>query len=252
MANSRRSEVRERLKREREAELRQARLRRGAFYGVLAAVGVGLVVLIVVLGSLDKSSKKTSDEDYKLGNEAAASAVVDDPYLQFGATEGKPVVDLYLDFTCPFCGEFHETTGIELEKKAAADDITLRVHPRIFLTSMTTTNYSTRAGIAFAAVYKDDPATALKYMDALFAEQPAEGSSGLTNGKLQDLAEESGSTVDVVSAIEEGRGIDWFTNVVEPQADADTEGTPYILVDETHIENWRDKDAILTRIEGKP
>lgn len=251
MASSKRSEVRERLRKERERELRKEKVLRLAIYTVFAGIVIALIVFIVIFGgSGNGADTKASPEDYNLGDSAATSEVVDEPYLQFGATDEAPVVDLYLDFTCPFCGEFHDSMGEELEAKALDGDVTLRVHPRVFMAQMTSTDHSNRAAIAFAAVYKDDPNAALKYMDALFDEQPSEGSDGLTNGELQALATDSGSTVNVVEAIEEGRGLDWLHDVVEPDAEKNTQGTPYILVDGKHIENWRDTNAILTAIEG--
>lgn len=244
-----RSEVRERLKKEREFELKKEKAKSLLFKGGIIAFLVVFTVVIVVFVNVNEKNKPTP-ADYKLGDSAAAASVSDDPYLQFGAKSDAPVVDLYLDFTCPYCGEFHEASGSELEDLARNDEVTLRVHPRNFLAAGSSTEYSTRAAIAFAAVYQDDPDTALTYMDTLFDDEPAEGTKGHSNKKLQEFADEAGSSADVTKAIEEGRGLDWLNDTVEAEARENTQGTPYIAVDGVPVENWRDTETLMKTIEG--
>lgn len=243
-----RSEVRERLRKQREREQKKQQAQ------VLALrIGIGVVILafiaaIAIAVNISEKNEPTPT-DYKLGNQEASIEVSDEPYLQFGAESGEPVVDVYLDFVCPYCGKFHEVSGATLEDLARDGDVTLRVHPRHFLAASSSTDYSTRAAIAFVAVYQDDPGAALDYMDALFYDEPNEGSKGHTNQKLQKIAEESGSSVDVVSAIEEGRGLDWLNDTVEVEAQANTKGTPYVTVDGTPIDEWPSKESLTTAIE---
>lgn len=244
-----REALREQLKRDREKDLKKERARKRLFPLTIFVI----LAIVVAVATTFAIVNRTPDEAYNIGDSAKdplSEQALDDPYLEFGAKSNAPVVNVYLDFTCPYCGEFHQQSGQMLEDKAASSDITLRIHPRTFLADATSTKYSARAAIAFLAVYDNDKDHALKYMDLLFENQPREGGKGLTNEKLQELADEAGSSVNVVDAISKARGAMWLKLAVEVDADENTEGTPYVTVDDKPIENWRDTDALNSALSG--
>lgn len=237
-----RERIRQEMKRERIREQRNAKIKKTLFIVVPVLLVIGLVVLIMNL------SEPSEDEDYTLGDTSetvsAPASNSDDPYLEFGAEAEAPVMDLYLDFTCPFCKESYEADQEVITEAVASENITLRIHPRTFLDQATQTDYSSRAAIALTAVHEDDPDAALQYVALLFENQPPERGKGLSNDELQELAEEAGSTVNTTEAIHDGAYRTWLQDTVEVEAAANTQGTPYILIDGEHFKDWRDSEGL--------
>src|SRR5699024_5447253 len=111
-------------------------------------------------------------------------------------SEGPITVDLYEDFICPVCKQFTDQNGAQLTELAENGDIKLRFHPLGLLDNYSSTNYSTRS--AAASVCAADEDKFADYEASLFAEQPAEGSAGLTDGKLIQI----GKNVDLGKSFE--------------------------------------------------
>ena len=152
--------------------------------------------------------------------------------------DGKTTVDTYIDPMCPYCGQFERANGRALAGKVNDGTITLRVHPLNFLDPNSQgTNYSSRAGSALTCVAASDPKATLTYLSALYANQPEEQSSGLTDAKLVSLAHGVGAT-SVDSCIKSHKYAGWLTRNTEnalngpiPGADIKSiKGTPTVLV----------------------
>lgn len=237
-----RDKIRREMKQERIKEQRIATFKKSLLIIVPILLVIGLVVLIVTL------STPEDEKDFALGETSetvtAPHDSSDDPYLEFGAEAEAPVMDLYLDFTCPFCKESYEADQEVITEAVASENITLRIHPRTFLDQATQTDYSSRAAIALTAVHEDDPDAALQYVALLFENQPPERGKGLSNDELQELAEEAGSTVNTTEAIHDGAYRTWLQDTVEVEAAANTQGTPYILIDGEHFKDWRDSEGL--------
>ncbi|MBF4636298.1 thioredoxin domain-containing protein [Agreia pratensis] len=121
------------------------------------------------------------------------AAHFDDGYVQIGS--GPKTVDLFVDPMCPYCKLFEETSGELLFKEAASGGLTLRVHPLATLNRLSQgTNYSTRASATLVAVASESPDSAEKFLRALYDQQPAENTSGLTNAQLEAMVSVSGAT----------------------------------------------------------
>lgn len=117
----------------------------------------------------------------------------DGGYLTAGS--GSTKVDLWFDPMCPGCGQFERQNGKTLASAVSDGTITLRLHPLSFLDRVSNgTGYSTRAAAALTCVGVHDPDKMLDYFGALYAHQPEEGSSGLTDKELAKLATDLGIT----------------------------------------------------------
>jgi protein-disulfide isomerase len=120
------------------------------------------------------------------------AAWFDDGYLVIGS--GPKIVDIYLDPLCPFCKMFEELNSPFLLDEASAENATLRIHPVAILNRLSAgTDYSTRAAAALTSVAAADPDHLPEFLQALYDNQPAEGTPGLTDEQLADLARAAGT-----------------------------------------------------------
>ena len=215
---------------------------------VLAIVGgiacLGLVLLLVVGGVAgfllldadpeptgDPGTSTTPDDTAGADGELVAPPGVaeDQPYLEISSSTDGPVVDVHLDFLCPHCKTFEETQGEDLAQMAEAGEITLRVHPRPMLDDNSTpAGYSGRAANAAVCAYAEDPAQWLPAQEALFANQP--GTSGLPDEELVGIVDEA-TGLDISECQAAGTYQLWLQEVVEPDAQETTSGTPTVLID---------------------
>lgn len=114
-------------------------------------------------------------------------------YISLGT--GRTMVDLYIDPMCPYCRAFEESELPYLRRRIDRQEITLRIHPTALLDRLSNGSaYSTRASAAIADVAASNPSKVLPFLSALYAAQPAENSSGLTDGELRDLEAKVGAS----------------------------------------------------------
>jgi protein-disulfide isomerase len=112
----------------------------------------------------------------------------------FSVGSGPKVVDVYVDPLCPFCKRFEQTYMGVLKDDVASGATTLRIHPLAVLDRLSNgTEYSTRASGALTYVAASDPEKAMPMLEALFAAQPEENTSGLSNQELAAIAAKLGA-----------------------------------------------------------
>jgi protein-disulfide isomerase len=249
----RRDAAREKARATREAEARRRRRNRvltqgGLVVGVLAVIAV---IALVVSRSLVPAGpgplNMASDGLLLTGDGTTVSAATTDalaadadPVPSPAGTAEKPSIVVYLDYMCPFCGQFDTANAEQLETWVSQGDVDLEIHPLGFLDNASLgTKYSTRSADAFACVANHQPDAALDVNTALFAQQPAENTSGLTDAELVSLVE--GAGVDdpaVADCITGGDFDDWVAAATEralndplPNSDEPkVTGTPTVLV----------------------
>jgi protein-disulfide isomerase len=161
---------------------------------------------------------------------------------------------------CPICGDFEKSFASQLDQMRTSGDITLVMHPVSILDRASAgTQYSTRAASAYALVATDAPASLLTFHQALFDNQPAENTAGLSNSQLADLAKQAGVPDNVVQEISGGKATTryggWIQSVTG-MATADTNlvpqgaqgfGTPTITINGTLFTgNWSTDPTSLT------
>jgi protein-disulfide isomerase len=165
------------------------------------------------------------------------SGVVD----QFAVPVGgqAPVsVDIYEDFMCPFCGQFERAGGDVLQRYVDQGDVQVRYHVISFLDRSSTTDYSTRAMNAYGVVLDTAGRQAAKeFHDLLYAHQPEEGSAGLSDQQLIDLAVQAGASRSAVAApIRSLRFEQWVENATDAASQDDVNSTPTVFVDGKRVE----------------
>ncbi|WP_296197824.1 thioredoxin domain-containing protein [uncultured Microbacterium sp.] len=199
-------------------------------------ISVIVVVILVAIGALvvwmnnAQSGPGTQPQSSAINTETGAIAV----------GTGSKTLDTYVDFMCPICGQFETQFGPTIDSMVADGSITLNIHPISILDRASQgTQYSTRSANAAYAVAVKHPDLALKYLQALFAQQPQENTSGLTNDQLVSIAEQVGAT-DVADDITKGtynQYVGYITKKTPIQPGAAGPSTPTILIGGTLASN---------------
>lgn len=160
---------------------RDRTIRRRVGLALLVAVLAAAIFAGVWLGGSAISSHSTAA--------TASSGAQDNGIITVGSATAPVRVEVYQDFMCPYCGRFERANGDDVAHLVADGTVRLELHPLSFLDpSSQGSQYSTRSANAFVTAAKADPQHILAFNSALYANQPAEGTPGLTDQQLAQLA----------------------------------------------------------------
>ncbi|MGP3535846.1 DsbA family protein [Microbacterium sp. RD1] len=176
--------------------------------------------------------------------EAPDSSVVNSETGAIAVGDGPDTVDTYVDFMCPICGQFEQAYGPTLEELVNDGSITLNIHPISILDRQSQgTEYSSRAASAAYCVAEDEPAAVLPFVQAMFAGQPAEGTSGLSDDEIAAIAQQAGASEAVASCIADGtytRFANAMTRETPVQPGQSGIATPTIAINGEVLNNQQD------------
>jgi protein-disulfide isomerase len=142
---------------------------------------------------------------------------------------GPVTVDVYLDFMCEHCRDFAERADDTLAGLVSQRRATVVYHPLALLDSASSTDYSSRSAAASACAA--DAGRFVEYATALYAQQPATGSAGLTETQLVNLGSVAGITDGGFAPCVRSEGHRaWVHRVTERAAKAGVRTTPTVLV----------------------
>lgn len=142
--------------------------------------------------------------------------------------DGPVRIDIYEDFICPGCAQFERQTGATLDQLVSQGKATVVYHPVAFLDRASTTDYSTRASAASGAAAEGGKFR--EYAKALFAQQPAEGSAGLSDDQLIEIGRSVGLTDAFAQAVRDGKYKPWTAHVTDEASGDGVSGTPTVRV----------------------
>jgi protein-disulfide isomerase len=154
------------------------------------AVAVVLVVLFAVVYVVLTRTSSTSQP-------AAASYPItaDGVVVTAGRPDAPVTIDVYEDYLCPFCERFENRSGDDLTKALTDGKAKVNYHALNILDNRTAPpGYSTLAANAALCAVPADIWPA--FHERLFAEQPAEGSAGLTAAELTSIGTKLGAGPD--------------------------------------------------------
>lgn len=248
----RREAAREQARLLREAQAKRERRKRLLIVGgLVAAVAIIAVAVFSIIGqgrTADlENVARPAGSDLSGGIVTGAGGV--------GAENaGTSTVRIYSDFMCPFCGDFEAVNGEMLAEVAAAGEATVIYHPVAFLDRFSQgTNYSTRSAQAVAVVADAAPEQYVAFQQALFANQPAENTAGLSNDEIAQIALDVGVPQEVVDTLAAGRFTDWVAAATaQAVEDLERPATPTVLIDGvTWSGDWRSTETLRAAIVGE-
>jgi protein-disulfide isomerase/uncharacterized membrane protein YphA (DoxX/SURF4 family) len=153
--------------------------------------------------------------------------------LADGVTVGRstaPVtLDLYEDPQCPVCAQFESQVGPAISGWIASGKVKVHYHVISFLDSASTTKYSSRAANALYASAGVSADAFAKYHQLLYQQQPAEGSAGLTEDTLVQLAQQAGAGA-AADQIRAGTYADYVATATDQSSKDGVTGTPTVRV----------------------
>lgn len=200
-------------------QLAREQRRRRTLWTSVTAVAVLLIAGLIGWGVW--SSQRPVDTT------APPDTVADGTAVAIGS--GPVTLDIYEDFQCPVCKQFEEQSGATVDQLVADNKVKVLYHPIAILDRYSSTNYSTRSAAAAGCSvptgkYRD-------YANALFAQQPAEGSAGLTNDQLVDIGTQAGiSDGDFADCVRSQKYKGWTQKVTDAATKSGVTGTPTVLV----------------------
>ena len=225
-----------RSKSERAAELlrqqqRQERIRRWTMIGgVVAVIAIIAVVLVVISNKNDTSGQATDvvPTDTRGGKDTPVQGYV----FTVGKSSAPTTISLYEDLQCPICQAFEKATRDQVQSAIDAGKVKVDYHIVAFLDRSSTTQYSSRAANAAAAVYSTaGPEIFKKFHDLLYENQPPEGSAGLPDSKLIDYAVQAGADKSKVTPlIDDNTYHQWVVNATDQMSKDKVTGTPTIFI----------------------
>ena len=239
--------------------------RRNTIIGVAAIVVVAVAIAVAAYFIINQDDGlKAGDEDdpygiYTTGELIYPSAVDESqgfPVGQSGVVgdvspEGAIRVDIYEDPICPFCSLFNEIVAEDLVAAREAGDVVVYYHPISFLDGTSQgTNYSTRAVSAMASIAEHDPANFEAFLHSLLINAPEEGTKGLTNGEIAQIARDAGVSEEAIEKIKLGEFTQWVAKATEQSSIDGVRGTPTVMFDGAeYTGNWTVEGQFAADIE---
>lgn len=247
-SNERRDAAREKARILREQQQRRHRRNRVLLQGgiavvVLAIVAVVSLVIINAVRPPGAGPRNMASDGITItrGNKAVPSGSIAagaDPAAAPTPSTGKIVIRAYEDFGCPSCGRFEQINASYIDGLLKTGNATFTVHPVSILDGrFRGTKYSTRAANAAAAVANYSPDRFSAFHKLLYANQPAEGTPGLSDDQLIAYAKraEVANLSQISDAIRDHRFFGWVGDATDRFLDGGLASSDVRAVDDTPV-----------------
>ncbi len=210
------------------ARRRQEQRRRAVW---ISAVVAAVLVIAVLAGAGIWYAIHTAGSDDP--DRTPANVTADGHGVPVG--DGPVTVEIYLDFMCPACAQFHQVTHTTLDRYLADGTVTIVYRPIAILDRYSTTQYSTRSAAASGCAA--DIGMMSEFVAALLSSQPQQGTAGLSNGEIVQVATNAGvdgSGFDQCVRNDTYRG--WATANTDAAFRQGVSATPTVIVDGERLE----------------
>jgi protein-disulfide isomerase len=147
--------------------------------------------------------------------------------VKVGKQGAKVNIDLYLDFRCPHCAEFEDSTGATVDKLVQDGTATLTYWPLAFVNP----DASPRLANAFAAAAANGKA--LSYADEMFGDF----TKSWTTDQLIELGKQLGiDDAKFESALRDDAYGTWLESIAKAADDRGVTGTPTVYVNDKALD----------------
>jgi protein-disulfide isomerase len=217
----------------------------GAIVIVGLLAGIGLAVWNAAKGDDEKPASTPTGE-------VAVPANLQDGAFAVGKGDAPVTLDLHYDYMCPACGAFEATNGEDLSSLIDDGTLIVNLHVLSFLDPQSNgTKYSTRAANAFATVVNGAPDAVWDFHTALYAHQPSEGSDGLTDDEIHQIATDAGVPSDVADTFTDATYNTWVATTTETAFKSGITHTPTVEINgEEFTGDWSKPGELRTAIEA--
>lgn len=207
------------------------------FFAILVPIliVIGVVAVLVV----NNNSKSSSTEVIQPANTVERGVLLGQGEKVLASIPKEPVgeqtvapahVAIYQDYMCPACKSFEESFADELKQITDEGVGVIELRTITFLDPASAgSNYSSRAANASYCVANTFPEKLFDYNKVLYANQPAELTTGLSNNELIQLAESVGAT-GLSDCVKDGTYRGWVAENNKVALEKPVKGTPTIVI----------------------
>ena len=175
-----------------------------------------------------------------------------------GDPEAANVVEVYIDYQCPFCQRWEEGIGTPLAAKALqpGSDLLVKQYNLAFLgessPTLTPAGASARAASAAACVVNHDGVdTFVDFSQAVFAAaDPSEPPTQFSAEALTELATAAGASPDALACIEAEGNVPFVAATTKAGFGRGVGGTPTVIVNGQTLGNPFTDPAIEQLLAG--
>jgi len=222
---------------------------------VVLAVAVIAVFAIVVVGAVaawvvTRPESRTaagpgSTTSPSIPAQAAPSGPAD-PVEGLVIGSGPVRVDVYVDYQCPPCSLFEESTGEVLADYVSSQRVTLSIHPVAFIDRRSKNNYATRSAAAMACAYEQGRGA--EFHSYLLRNQPAEDTLGPTDEHLIIAGKALGLGQGFDSCVSGHDKIDWVSEATSAAEQYGVSSVPAVYVNDRSVQTTR--SSLVTAIDN--
>ncbi|GIG53713.1 DsbA family protein [Demequina activiva] len=211
----------------------------GIVIGALVALVVFGGIVFYIVQSSQVPPLDSEDAVIPAGSDAETGGI---PVSSDGVAGGEvpadvPRVDLYEDFMCPICGQFEEINAEDIDALRESGEIAVYYHPISILDATSQgTDFSTRSANAAATVADAAPEHFLEFTAAMYANQPAEGTTGLSDEEIAQIAIDAGVPETIAETLDDGIFTKWVIAATERASQDGMQGTPTVMVNREILE----------------
>lgn len=204
-------------------------------------------------GQIAKYGTTPSGVDAKSGSVTVTAADLGGTVVEPGQSSKVAKVMIFEDFQCPACRAFNEAYADRLDSLVRDGKAEIVYQPVAFLDAQSTTKYASRAMNAAVCVLDvGGKQSFYEMVKNLFASQPEEGSAGLTNAALNDLATKSlgKANTKVKDCINDGGYRPFVKTVTDRAVKSGIGHTPTIKVNGTEVDAPESFDQLVANLDA--
>ncbi|UGT64702.1 DsbA family protein [Nocardia asteroides] len=202
--------------------------------GLVAAIGIGIAIKNAA--NNDDGPTPTIAATAPQNPAGITGTITDSGYIRIGKPDAKTTVRLVADLQCPACKAFEAQYGQVLEDAVSNGTAAVEYNIIAFLDRASSTEYSSRAANAAYCVAGTDPAKFQSWLKTMYAQQPAEGTAGLPDASLLQIARTVGYTDPAIEQCVTDRTYDKYVAArTDETLNGGVQSTPSVFVNGTQV-----------------